>query len=210
MELSSDSFIDGGTISTEHALAKPAEPGPVELAANKNPHLAWKHVPEGTQSFVVTCIDGDAPTSAEDVNKPDREVPATLPRADFVHWLLADLPGNRREIPEGSHADSVIPGGKDPRSAPEGVHGVNDYTGWFADDPDMAGIWCGYDGPAPPWNDAIPHRYTFTVYALDIPSLGLEPGFSRTDLNSAIDGHVLATASITGRYTANRRLLHDR
>ena len=41
---------------------------------------------------------------------------------------------------------------------------------WFASDKDMAGDYHGYDGPCPPWNDEIPHRYVFTVYALDVAS----------------------------------------
>ena len=52
-----------------------------------------------------------------------------------------------------------------PRGARQGI---NDYTGWFAGDKDMAGNYFGYDGPCPPWNDEIPHRYVFTLYALDV------------------------------------------
>ena len=60
------------------------------------------------------------------------------------------------------------PGPHAPRGARQGI---NDYTGWFAGDKDMAGNYFGYDGPCPPWNDEIPHRYVFTLYALDVPRL---------------------------------------
>ena len=55
--------------------------------------------------------------------------------------------------------------------------GINDYTGWFAGDKDMAGNYFGYDGPCPPWNDEILHHYVFTVYALDVPRLDIAGDF---------------------------------
>ena len=55
--------------------------------------------------------------------------------------------------------------------------GVNNYTDWFAGDEQMAGDYGGYDGPCPPWNDELLHHYRFTLYALDVPSLGLPGAF---------------------------------
>lgn len=207
MHLSSDTFVDHGPIPARGAFAVSADPGPVAFSDNRNPHLAWSGAPEGTRSFVVTCIDVDCPSSADDVNQPDREVPETLPRVDFVHWILADLPADHSSIAEGSHSSSVVARGKAAQTAPEGVHGRNDYTAWFEGDPDMEGTYHGYDGPAPPWNDSIPHRYEFTIYAIDVASLGLAPGFDLDEFRSAIDGHVLARATITATYTTNPRLI---
>ena len=207
MHVISDSFTHGGAIPTDLALARAADSGPVTLSGNRNPHLAWTDAPAETQSFVITCIDVDCPSAPDDVNQEDREVPDTLPRVDFTHWLLVDIPADVTEIAEGSHSDTVTTGGKDAADAPLGVHGINDYTMWFAGDEDMKGTWCGYDGPAPPWNDSIPHRYEFTVYAMDTPSLGLAPGFTLDELTQAMEGHVLGSASITGTYTQNTRLL---
>jgi Raf kinase inhibitor-like YbhB/YbcL family protein len=67
----------------------------------------------------------------------------------------------------------------------------------------MGGDYYGYDGPCPPWNDEIAHRYTFTVYALDVARLALEDRFDGHAVRKAIVGHVLAEAAITGRYTLN-------
>jgi len=206
MKLTSSSFADGEKIPIRLALAVPADPGPVTFSDNRNPQLAWIGAPDGTQSFVVTCIDHDCPSAPDDVNQPDREVPATLPRVDFTHWLLADIPASVSDIAEGSHSDGVTPRGKGADAAPIGVHGQNDYTGWFAGDPDLEGEWNGYDGSAPPWNDSIVHHYEFTVFAVDTASLGLEPGFTRDELTVAIDGHVLDSASIVGVYASNPRL----
>ncbi|MBP6564635.1 MAG: phospholipid-binding protein, partial [Burkholderiales bacterium] len=98
----------------------------------------------------------------------------------------------------------VVPHGKPGPAAKHGArHGINDYTGWFAGDPSMAGDWYGYDGPCPPWNDAIAHRYVFTVYALDVSRLGVEGRFGGADALRAMAGRVLAQASVTGRYALN-------
>jgi hypothetical protein len=70
----------------------------------------------------------------------------------------------------------------------------------------MAGKFFGYDGPAPPWNDSILHHYTFTVYALDIEEVPVVGEFTGQQVRAAIDGHVLAEASIMGTYTQNPRL----
>ena len=206
MKLASNSIIDGEPIAADYALAEPADKDHVTFAGNRNPHLSWTDVPSGSQSFVVTCIDVDSPTVGDDVNQEDREVPSDLERAEFTHWLLAHLPADLTEIEEGSHSSAVTPGGKAANAAPVGVHGQNDYTMWFEADDDLAGSWNGYDGCAPPWTDSIRHRYRFTVYALDMAELDLGPGFSKTELMAAMDGHVLGSASITGTYATNPRL----
>ncbi|MEN8238174.1 MAG: YbhB/YbcL family Raf kinase inhibitor-like protein [Actinomycetota bacterium] len=206
MDLFSTSFVDGGKVPTRCALAIPADPGPVEFAGNKNPNLSWSGAPEATRSYVITCIDHDCPSAPDDVNQPDREVPSSLPRVDFTHWLVANVPADVTSIDEGSHSDGVTARGKTAESSPDGVHGLNDYTSWFAGDPDLDGEWNGYDGSAPPWNDSIPHHYEFTVYALDVDALDLAPGFTRDDLATSMEGHVLDAASITGLYALNPRL----
>lgn len=207
MELTSSSINDGEPIGAAYALAEPADEGHVAFAGNRNPHLAWTDAPHNTESFVVTCIDLDAPSVGDDVNQEDREVPSDLERAEFTHWLLANVPSGQKEIDEGSHSDGVTPRGKSAETAPVGVHGENDYTMWFDGDEDLGGSWNGYDGCAPPWNDSIHHRYTFTVHAIDVPELTLNGGFSKDELLAAMEGHILASASITGTYATNPRLL---
>lgn len=207
MKLTTTSFTDNGVIPGEFAFAVMDPGNHVALSGNRNPQLAWSDVPTGTQSFVLICHDPDVPSRGDDVNQEGREVPASLPRVDFFHWLLLDIPAATREIAAGSHSDGVTARGKSGPAAPQGmVHGVNDYTGWFAGDGQMGGDYFGYDGPCPPWNDSLLHHYLFTLYALDIAALPKGQTMNGQAVRAAIAGHVLAEASITGTYTLNPKL----
>ena len=202
MQLRSDNFKDGQTIPAEFAFGKRAKP--VALSDNLSPHLAWKNAPSVTRSFVLTCIDTDVPSRGDDVNKEGRTVPADLPRVEFVHWLMANIPAECGELGVGSCSDGITPRGKrEPIGPPGSVQGVNDYTGWFAGDADMGGEYLGYDGPCPPWNDELLHHYHFKVYALDVATLPLVAGFALAELRAAMVGHVLAEAELIGTYSLN-------
>ena len=198
---------DGGVIPAAFALCVPAEVGHVAMARNRNPAVSWSGAPEGTRSFALLVVDSDAPTVADDVNVEGRTVPSDLARADFSHWVLVDIPADRDRIAEGESSDGVTPHGKTPTTQVFGVEGINDYTGWFQGDADMEGVYGGYDGPCPPWNDSIVHRYTFTLYALDIPTLGLAGSFTLADALARLDGHILATAALTAVYTLTPSLI---
>lgn len=205
MHIHSDSFENGARIPAEFAFGKPGDHGePCVLSANRNPHLAWSGAPAGTRSFALVCIDGDVPSRGDDVNKAGRTVPAELPRVDFAHWLMIDIPPTCNEIAAGACSDGITPHGKREPQGPAGARqGRNDYTGWFASDPAMAGDWLGYDGPCPPWNDALLHRYRFRVYALDVARLDLAQSFGWTELQNALRGHVLDTAELIGTCSLN-------
>ena len=204
MKLTSSSFADGGVIPAEFAFCAPDEKTHATLSKNRNPQLAWSDVPMGAKSFAVICHDPDVPSKGDDVNQESRVVPKSLPRVDFFHWVLADLPASAVGVMAGEFSSSVVPRGKPGPAAPHGARqGINDYTGWFASDGDMAGDYHGYDGPCPPWNDEMPHRYVFTLFALDVEKLPLQGRFGGKEVRAAIQGHVLAQASITGRYSLN-------
>ena len=203
MKLWSSSFRDGAPIGGAFAFAVPSPQGHIALSHNRNPHLAWSNAPAATRSLVLICHDPDVPSHGEDVNKEGRTVAANLPRIDFFHWVLVGIPADLTEIAEGCMSDSITPHGKPGGGFELMRQGLNDYTGWFAGDPDMAGDYHGYDGPCPPWNDELPHRYVFTLYALDIEHLPLPTRFDGHHVRAAIASHTLAQASITGRYTLN-------
>lgn len=207
MELTSSNLAEGLPIPEDYAFGVPDPDSHATFGPNRSPHLSWSGVPEGTQSFALICHDPDVPTKPDDVNQEGREVPADLPRTDFFHWVVADLPADLRSLAEGSFATGVVPHGKDPASAPMSCRlGVNDYTGWFAADPEMSGDYYGYDGPCPPWNDTLVHHYIFTIFALDVPSLELAEGFGGSDLRNAMEGHILAEASLMSTYSLNPRV----
>ena len=99
------------------------------------------------------------------------------PVGTWVHWVLYDLPATSHELAEGIPTHEQLPNGA--------RQGRNDFGR------------IGYGGPCPP--PGAPHRYVFKLYALDAPS-GLEAGASKADLESAMEGHVLAQAELIGRF----------
>ena len=207
MKLTSNSLADGQKIPGEFAFCIPDPGHHVCLGKNRNPQLAWSEVPAGTRSFAIICHDPDVPSQGDDVNREDRSVPASLPRVDFFHWVLIDLPATVNAVNAGEFSSDVTPRGKPgPQAAHGARQGINNYTDWFASDNDMRGDYHGYDGPCPPWNDEIIHHYVFTVYALDIEKLPLTGKFGGPEVRAAIAGHVLAEASLTGTYTLNPKL----
>ena len=93
MRIWSDSFEHRGEIPLEFAMGQADG-----FAGNRNPHLAWDGVPEGTKSFALLCIDPDVPTVAAMVGRADVQIPVEQPRTDFVHWAMADIAADVRSI----------------------------------------------------------------------------------------------------------------
>lgn len=99
----------------------------------------------------------------------------------FNHWLLYDLPADVTALREGLPTEPLL---LDPKGAKQGT---NDTGG------------TGYFGPKPPVDDP-PHSYHFQIFALDVGSLGLKPGANRSEILSAMRGHVLAKGEIIGQF----------
>jgi len=113
------------------------------------------------------------------VDDPDAPDPKR-PKRTFVHWVLYDLPPDARTLEEGATRETF------PRGA---VEGKNDYA------------HVGWDGPAPPIGR---HRYFFKLYALDTSLEDLGGGASKQDLENAMMGHILGTATLVGTYEKRR------
>ena len=96
------------------------------------------------------------------------------PRGTFTHWIVFDIGQEARRLDEG-----VLPGIAG-RMLP------NDFG------------HPRYGGPCPPRGHG-PHRYRFTLYALNIPVLRLH-GDTRADFDQAVTSHTLGSAVLTGRY----------
>jgi Raf kinase inhibitor-like YbhB/YbcL family protein len=99
------------------------------------------------------------------------------PMGTFIHWVIYDLPEKTSELPQNMPKQKELAGGA--------RQGRNDFGR------------IGYGGPCPPRGPA--HRYYFRLYALDT-KLGLAAGASRSDLDRAMKGHILAQAELMGRY----------
>ncbi len=104
----------------------------------------------------------------------DPDVPKILvPSGVFDHWILFDIPATTTEIAAG--ASPGIPGNNSAGEA-------------------------GFYPPCPPKQyEPSEHRYVFTLYALDIV-LGLSMGTDKATLLAAIQGHIIAQATLVGRY----------
>jgi Raf kinase inhibitor-like YbhB/YbcL family protein len=94
-----------------------------------------------------------------------------------VHWVLYNVPGDSRELPEGIPALADLPDGS--------AQGVNDFRR------------LGYGGPSPPPGKA--HRYFFRLYALD-RAVTVKARPRKEDLLAALKGHVLGQAELVGTY----------
>ncbi len=208
MKLWSDSWANGDPIPQRFAAGRTDGRGRATFGDNLSPHLAWGDLPAGTRSLALICHDFDVPSKGDDVNQSGREVPADLPRIDFFHWVLVDLPAAPGELAEGEYSRGFVARGK-PGPATQGAarQGLNDYTDWFASDPAMAGSYFGYDGPFPPWNDSLVHHYVFTLYAVAVPQLPIAGAFTGEQVRRALAGRVMGEATLSGTYTLNQRLL---
>ena len=202
MKLTVRGVEDGKPVPEQFAFGVYSEEDHMSFGPNRNPEIIWEDAPEGTKSFVVMMFDPDVPSVADEVNLEGKTVSKDIPRVDFFHWLLVDVPAGTSRIPEGEDSDGVIPKGKD-QDGPIGRRGINNYTQFLAGNPDMAGTYAGYDGPCPPWNDEILHHYHYEVHALDVETLDVSGEFDGAAVREAMDGHVLDSARVTGTYTLN-------
>ena len=203
MKVSIPAWANGSPIPSRFAFGKIPDEGRFELGGNVNPKITWTDAPEGTKSFAIICHDPDVPSSGEDVNQEGKTVPSTLPRVDFYHWALVNIPSQITAIEEGAASSKVTPKGKATGVKAYGLAGQNSYTDWFQGDADMGGVYGDYDGPCPPWNDSIVHHYHFTVYALDVEKVDVSGDFTGADALAAMEKHVLAKASHMGTYSMN-------
>ncbi len=195
IQLKISGITDGQPIPDRFAHCVPDAAAHTKNGPDISPGLQWSNLPKGTKSLALIVTDPDVPSKFDDANRADRTIPASLPRRDFYHWVLTDIPPSVEFLKEGieSRGPRIDPVGRQPY----GYRGANSYGEM---DHKAHG---GYDGPCPPWNDARLHHYTFKLYALDTPSLGLSGDFSAVEALSAMQGHVLAEGAVTGTYTQN-------
>ena len=208
MKLTSSSFGHNQRIPGRCAFGIPDGAGHMKLGENRSPQLSWSGIPQGAKSLVLTCIDVDVPSSLENFNKDGRVISRNMPRVEFVHWVMVDIPAGDGGVAEGECSNGITARGKRSPPGPAGSRqGLNDYTGFMASDPEMAGDYFGWEGPCSPWNDELEHRYHFILYATDLAKCPVSGGFTAAEVLKAIKGHVLDRATLTGTYTLNPDML---
>jgi Raf kinase inhibitor-like YbhB/YbcL family protein len=111
----------------------------------------------------------------EDPDAPDPKAPQRV----WVHWVVYNIPPDARGLPENASKAGL------PQGA---VVGLNDFKK------------TEYGGPCPPVGR---HRYFHKLYALDI-TLDLK-GATKSQIEQAIKGHVLANAELIGTYQKGDR-----
>ena len=114
------------------------------------------------------------------MNKEGRIVPADLPRTNFYHWVMVDIAPTVTEIVAGSASDGITARGKrDPQGRPAHARASTITRCGSRAMREMEGKYFGYDGPCPPWNDALLHHYHFVLYATDLARCPIEGGVHR-------------------------------
>ena len=157
MTLETTAWPDGGPIPTKYSQA----------GGDVSPSLTWTNVPEGIASFVLVVHDLDA-VSGSSVD-------------DLLHWLLWNIPGAARSLPEHVPQGAMLADGTRQISAT----GPN------------------YRGPAVP-SSGPAHHYVFELFALDtlldVPAVGASPSQTRAAIAAAMAGHVRGKAVYVGTF----------
>ncbi|MHB1560647.1 MAG: YbhB/YbcL family Raf kinase inhibitor-like protein [Isosphaeraceae bacterium] len=143
---------------------------------DRSPPLEWSGVPDSARELALLVDDPDAPGGT------------------FTHWVVVGLPPGsmgvgpgvppEANLPAGSliGADTAVPG----KTARQGK---NDFGK------------VGYGGPCPPGGT---HRYRFRLFALDATIPAGETALTRAELVKAMEGHIVAEGTLTGKYTRSR------
>ncbi len=148
MKIQSSEFKEGDTIPVKYTCDD------IDIS----PPIEWSNVPAGTKVFALICDDPDAPG------------------ATWVHWVLFNIPGDLRKLPENVPVTETLSNGA--------RQGKTDFGS------------IGYGGPCPPGGT---HRYYFKIYALD-SELDSNPGITKKELLKAMEGHILEEGQLMGRY----------
>jgi Raf kinase inhibitor-like YbhB/YbcL family protein len=157
MTLTTSAWPDGGAIPARYA----------QSGEQVSPAFSWSNVPEGIVSFVLIMHDVDAAAGGG--------------IDDVLHWMLWNIPGTSRGLPEGLAAQSQLP---------DGTRQIS-----------VSGPY--YRGPGAPASGP-PHHYVFELFALDstidVQAVGQSPALTRAAVVAAMAGHVRGKAAYVGLF----------
>ena len=155
MKVTSKSYFNNVMMSTKYAHRG------IYSGQNISPQYSWEGYPGDAKSFVLVMVDRH-------------------PKAqNWVHWVLADIPGKINSIPEGASHSSTMP------------DGIRELINTFGQ--------MGYGGPEPPKGTGK-HLYETTVYALDTENSGLKGKMTEDKILEKIGEHVVAQAQMIGHF----------
>lgn len=130
----------------------------------------------GNVSPALAWADAPAGTKSFAITAYDPDAPTG---SGWWHWVVFNLPAATRSLPAGAGGkDGTLPGGA--------VQSRTDYGA------------PGYGGPCPP--PGAPHRYVFTVHALDVDNLPLDDQSSGAMVGFMLHSHGIGRASLTAVY----------
>ncbi|MGD1068111.1 MAG: YbhB/YbcL family Raf kinase inhibitor-like protein [Vulcanimicrobiaceae bacterium] len=124
----------------------------------------------------LSWTPGPAGTKSYAITCWDPDAPTGV---GFVHWVLFDIPATTTSLGEGA--------GAHPDAGVGATSGTSDF-----------GMQV-YGGPCPPVGHGV-HHYHFVVYALDVPTLGLDKTTSYAKFKFVSNAHVLASGELLGLY----------
>jgi len=163
---------------------EPLPPRPPQTGTMTISSSAFKHNDLIPKKY--TC-DGDPPAGGISPPLTISGVPANAkslalivddpdaPGKTWVHWIIWNFPPDISQIPENA------------RHAPDAQWPTEGTTDFGRP---------GYGGPCPPSGT---HRYFFKIYALDT-MLNLSSSLKKSDLEAAMQGHILDQAEFVGLY----------
>jgi Raf kinase inhibitor-like YbhB/YbcL family protein len=157
MTLSTTAWPDGGQIPSRYA----------QTGEEASPPLTWSNVPDGTMSFALIVHDLDAAIG----NGTD----------DLLHWMVWNIPGAARGLPEKLAQGLQLPDGSRQISA----------SGPY------------YRGPGALASGPV-HHYVFELFALDtmidVTPVGQPPQATRAAVVAGMAGHVRGKGVYTGLF----------
>ncbi len=144
--------------------------------ADRSPPLEWSGIPDSARELALLVDDPDAPGGT------------------FTHWVVVGLAPGVTGLKPGVPAEENLPAGS-LIGAAGGSPGKSTRQGKN----DFGKV--GYGGPCPPGGT---HRYRFRLFALNATIPTGERAPTRAELVKAMEGHIVAEGTLTGKYTRSR------
>jgi Raf kinase inhibitor-like YbhB/YbcL family protein len=149
-------------------------------AFTEGQRLPIEYTCEG-KNISPTLAWGDVPTETKSFSLICDDPDAPTPKP-WVHWVIFNIPSTKTSLAEAVDTVGTLPDGS--------RQGKNDFGN------------LGYGGACPPPGPK-PHHYRFKLHALDC-MLDLQAGANKSDVETAMQGHILIQATLTATYSRSK------